>query len=414
MVQFERASPLPFTKNGWNRPVKVYALSSPRIWGRRTASPIDTYVPDEGGYRFYADDCFPADSPFIIPKLPLNPARIDGIIKHYQARWKNIDSGISPLGWWQRTREHTIAILEQMCFTCRRLLEQRRDTNVSSNNPKKNDDQTARNELDQQLILHIQSGQCQNAKRGPAHLGIPLDLPVREIGDLPDYVNMVVPNHIEIVEPLPEPDEEDEIKTDLLIPKECLAKPLIWRKGELHPDVANREATILKGALIAFLGDRRPDEVWIAKVLEIRTFTLDIAWYWRDPETDQYRRKPNENQRIKHNFGTWLHWGFELTQRHRLHKVSCPASKIMIASTAGDNTSGTMKSIAQRTCNCKEKRRKSAQKKRRLGTEEQEVTDEFDEDVEFFLEKIREIKRKSAKLRRKRKKRARNGSRCNW
>ena len=45
---------------------------------------------------------------------------------------------------------------------------------------------------------------------------------------------------------------------------------------------------------------------------------MDIAWYWRDPDTDQWRIKPEDTQRVKHAFGTWLHWNFKLTQKRRL------------------------------------------------------------------------------------------------
>ena len=276
------------------------------------------YVPDDGGHVFYSNNCFPTDAPFILPKRPLDPAQIDGIIAQYAERWKTLDQSNSPLQWWMRTRTRATDVLDRMCPTCKMYLVQRRDMLISSNDPKKSETQTDRNELDLRLVLHIQNGECPDARRAEECFGIPVSLPLRETGDIPDYIHVTVAKHVEVVEPLPEPDADDEIKTDLVIPEECLAKPLFWRRGDLHPDVANREKTILKGSLLAFLGDGKPEQVWLAEVLEIRTYTLDIAWYWRDPDTDQWRIKPEDTQRVKHAFGTWLHWNFKLTQKRRL------------------------------------------------------------------------------------------------
>ena len=118
--------------------------------------------------------------------------------------------------------------------------------------------------------------------------------------------------------PLPDPEPEDTPITDLVIPADCMAIPLFWRTGELHPLSRHRVKTINVGDLIAYLGDNQPEPFWIAEVTGLRRVTMDVAWYWRDPENDKWRRSRNGDERLPHSGGVWLHWGFELTAQNRI------------------------------------------------------------------------------------------------
>ena len=206
-------------------------------------------------------------------------------------------------------------MVNDMCGFCKTRLLARADIPVNEKNPKRNEAQTDRNELDQEMVFHVQSGACPDAIPAPPFF--PDNLALRELAfkDFPDYLLLSIPKPVFVPEPLtdPEPDD-DEVTSDLTLLDDAMGFPQVWQEG-MTPEVRAREKTIHKGTLIAYLGNKEPDRFWIAEVLKCRKKTIEIQWYWRDPDTDRYRpSKTTAPARVAHSWGTWLHWGFQLTR----------------------------------------------------------------------------------------------------
>ena len=213
-----------------------------------------------------------------MPKTP----EIDEIIEHYKDRWGDGTT----LDWWNRKRTHAHRVLDHMCAICKERLLTRAGTWVSTHDPKKNDAQADRNELDLDIVLHIQQGKCPDAIRTDPLF--PENLPLRDAA-LPDFlgVSLDLPKHVFQPVPLPDPELEDTPITDLVIPADCMAVPLFWRTGELHTLSRHRVKTINVGDLIAYRVTTSPSPSGSPKSRR------SVASRWTSPGTGEIQRVTN-------------------------------------------------------------------------------------------------------------------------
>ena len=170
-----------------------------------------------------------------MPKTPERLETIDEIIEHYKDRWGDG----ATLDWWNRKRTYTHRVLDEMCAICKERLITRAGTWVSTHDPKKNDAQVDRNELDLDIVLHIRK---ENVLMQPT---LPKILPLRDAA-LPDFlgVSLDLPKHVFQPVPLPDPEPEDTPITDLVIPADCGNSSVLALVNFIHcPDTGLRQST---------------------------------------------------------------------------------------------------------------------------------------------------------------------------